>query len=204
MTAEISTILKTEKNDQSMEERLSSVEWKDFVLGDLFDIDNTSSFNSDSLVPGSQYDYVTRTSTNQGVLQETGFINEENINKAGTWSLGLLQMDFFYRKKDWYAGQYVRKITAKIEIPEKAIPFMTVVLNNQKPVLLSVLVRSVDTKFRTTKVQLPCKNGKIDFDFMETFILDLEKERVNDVLAYLKKFKDESDEETTEDAKGGE
>lgn len=190
LTAEISTILKTEKNEKSMDERLSSVEWKEFVLGDLFDIDNTSSFNSDSLVPGTQYDYVTRTSTNQGVLQETGFINEENINKAGTWSLGLLQMDFFYRKKDWYAGQFVRKITAKIEIPEKAIPFMTVVLNNQKPVLLSVLVRSVDTKFRTTKVQLPCKDGKIDFEFMESFISDLEKERVKDVSDYLKKYKD--------------
>lgn len=194
LTAEISTILKTEKNEKSMDERLSSVEWKEFVLGDLFDIDNTSSFNSDSLVPGTQYDYVIRTSTNQGVLQETGFINEENINKAGTWSLGLLQMDFFYRKKDWYAGQFVRKITAKIEIPEKAIPFMTVVLNNQKPVLLSVLVRSVDTKFRKTKVQLPCKDGKIDFEFMESFISDLEKERVKDVSDYLKKYKDASEE----------
>lgn len=194
LTAEISTILKTEKNEKSMDERLSSVEWKEFVLGDLFDIDNTSSFNSDSLVPGTQYDYVTRTSTNQGVLQETGFINEENINKAGTWSLGLLQMDFFYRKKDWYARQFVRKITAKIEIPEKAIPFMTVVLNNQKPVLLSVLVRSVDTKFRKTKVQLPCKDGKIDFEFMESFISDLEKERVKDVSDYLKKYKDASEE----------
>lgn len=194
LTAEISTILKTEKNEKSMDERLSSVEWKEFVLGDLFDIDNTSSFNSDSLVPGTQYDYVTRTSTNQGVLQETGFINEENINKAGTWSLGLLQMDFFYRKKDWYAGQFVRKIIAKIEIPEKAIPFMTVVLNNQKPVLLSVLVRSVDTKFRKTKVQLPCKDGKIDFEFMESFISDLEKERVKDVSDYLKKYKDASEE----------
>lgn len=194
LTAEISTILKTEKNEKSMDERLSSVEWKEFVLGDLFDIDNTSSFNSDSLVPGTQYDYVTRTSTNQGVLQETGFINEENINKAGTWSLGLLQMDFFYRKKDWYAGQFVRKITAKIEIPEKAIPFMTVVLNNQKPVLLSVLVRSVDKKFRTTTVQLPCKDGKIDFEFMESFISDLEKERVKDVSDYLKKYKDASEE----------
>lgn len=193
LTAEISTILKTEKNEKSMDERLSSVEWKEFVLGDLFDIDNTSSFNSDSLVPGTQYDYVTRTSTNQGVLQETGFINEENINKAGTWSLGLLQMDFFYRKKDWYAGQFVRKITAKIEIPEKAIPFMTVVLNNQKPVLLSVLVRSVDKKFRTTKVQLPCKDGKIDFEFMESFISDLEKERVKDVSDYLKKYEDASE-----------
>ncbi len=194
LTAEISTILKTEKNEKSMDERLSSVEWKEFVLGDLFDIDNTSSFNSDSLVPGTQYDYVTRTSTNQGVLQETGFINEENINKAGTWSLGLLQMDFFYRKKDWYAGQFIRKITAKIEIPEKAIPFMTVVLNNQKPVLLSVLVRSVDTKFRKTKVQLPCKDGKINFEFMESFISDLEKERVKDVSDYLKKYKDASEE----------
>lgn len=194
LTAEISTILKTEKNEKSMDERLSSVEWKEFILGDLFDIDNTSSFNSDSLVPGTQYDYVTRTSTNQGVLQETGFINEENINKAGTWSLGLLQMDFFYRKKDWYAGQFVRKITAKIEIPEKAIPFMTVVLNNQKPVLLSVLVRSVDTKFRKTKIQLPCKDGKIDFEFMESFISDLEKERVKDVSDYLKKYKDASEE----------
>lgn len=194
LTAEISTILKTEKNEKSMDERLSSVEWKEFILGNLFDIDNTSSFNSDSLVPGTQYDYVTRTSTNQGVLQETGFINEENINKAGTWSLGLLQMDFFYRKKDWYAGQFVRKITAKIEIPEKAIPFMTVVLNNQKPVLLSVLVRSVDTKFRKTKVQLPCKDGKIDFEFMESFISDLEKERVKDVSDYLKKYKDASEE----------
>lgn len=193
LTAEISTILKTEKNEKSMDERLSSVEWKEFVLDDLFDIDNTSSFNSDSLVPGTQYDYVTRTSTNQGVLQETGFINEENINKAGTWSLGLLQMDFFYRKKDWYAGQFVRKITAKIEIPEKAIPFMTVVLNNQKPVLLSVLVRSVDAKFRTTKVQLPCKDGKIDFEFMESFISDLEKERVKDVSDYLKKYEDASE-----------
>ena len=46
LTAEISTILKTEKNEKSMDERLSSVEWKEFVLGDLFDIDNTSSFNT--------------------------------------------------------------------------------------------------------------------------------------------------------------
>lgn len=43
LTAEISTILKTEKNEKSMDERLSSVEWKEFVLDDLFDIDNTSS-----------------------------------------------------------------------------------------------------------------------------------------------------------------
>lgn len=191
LISEISTVLKTEKHNALIDKRLSAVEWKEFVLGDLFDIESTSSFNSDSLVEGTQYDYVTRTSTNQGVLRETGFINKENINSAGTWSLGLLQMDFFYRKREWYAGQFVRKITAKIDIPDKAIPFMTVILNHQKPVLLSVLVRSVDTKFKSLKVQLPCKNDEIDFGFMESFISDLENERAADVSAYLKRLRGE-------------
>lgn len=65
------------------------------MLGDLFKVENTLSFNTDKLVSGKEYDYVTRTSLNQGILQTTGFVNEENINPAGTWSLGLLQMDFF-------------------------------------------------------------------------------------------------------------
>lgn len=88
---------------------LQEVEWGEFRIGDLFEIKSTNSFNADVLIPGNEYDYVTRTSVNQGVLQETGFVNYENINPAGIWSLGLLQMDFFYRKKPWYAGQFVRK-----------------------------------------------------------------------------------------------
>lgn len=152
----------------------------------MFDIDNTLSFNADKLVDGDEYDYVTRTSTNQGILKRTGFVNKENINEAGVWSLGLLQMDFFYRKKKWYAGQFVRKITPKIEITEEVAPFFTAVLNHQKPILLSVLVRYVDDTFRNLKVKLPVKNGKIDFDFMESFIAELEAERVAELSAYLK------------------
>lgn len=102
---------------------MKEVEWGEFILGDLFDIQNTNSFNTDALVPGNEYDYVTRTSVNQGVLQETGFVNLENINPSGTWSLGLLQMDFFYRRKQWYAGQFVRKIIPKIKLSENSVLF---------------------------------------------------------------------------------
>ena len=91
-------------------------------MGELFEIQNTLSFNKDKLVDGNDFDYVTRTSQNQGILQETGFVNEENINPAGTWSLGLLQMDFFYREKPWYAGQFVRKIVPKIELNKISKP----------------------------------------------------------------------------------
>lgn len=139
------------------------------------------------LTPGKEYDYVTRTSTNQGILQTTGFVNAQNINSAGTWSLGLLQMDFFYRAKPWYAGQFVRKIIPKIEIPKKAILYFTTVLNMQKSTLLSVLVRNVDKTFKKISVKLPVtENGKIDFDFMESLITELEAERIAELEAYLK------------------
>ncbi len=135
---------------------------------------------------GNEYDYVTRTSLNQGILRTTGFVNKENINPSGTWSLGLLQMDFFYRKKPWYAGQFVRKIIPKITIKDSSILFFTTLLNKQKPKLLSVLVRDVDNVFRATKINLPTKNGKIDFDFMELFIAELEAQRIAELSAYLK------------------
>ena len=171
----------------SLDEKLRNVKWGEYKLGTLFDIDSTLSFNTDRLVDGTEYDYVTRTSTNQGVLQTTGFVNEENVNAAGTWSLGLLSMDFFYRRKPWYAGQFVRKITPKISIPEKAILFFSTILNKQKPILLSFLVRKVDKAFKNISVKLPqTADGNIDFDFMDSLIAELEAERVAELSAYLK------------------
>lgn len=162
------------KMNAPLSKKLNEVKWGEFKIGDLFEIQNTLSFNANKLVEGNEYDYVTRTSFNQGILQTTGFVNKDNINPSGTWSLGLLQMDFFYRRKPWYAGQFVRKIVPKFDLPENAILFFTTLLNMQKKVLLSVLVRNVDKKFRNIIVSLPITpENKIDFDFMEAFIREL-------------------------------
>ena len=170
-----------------LSKKLNEVKWGEFKIGDLFEIQNTLSFNANKLVEGNEYDYVTRTSFNQGILQTTGFVNKDNINPSGTWSLGLLQMDFFYRRKPWYAGQFVRKIVPKFDLPENAILFFTTLLNMQKKVLLSVLVRNVDKKFRNIIVSLPITpENKIDCDLMEAFIRELEEERIRELTAYLK------------------
>lgn len=174
------------KINASLNRKLDSIEWGEYRLGDLFDIVSTLSFNADSLVDGYEYDYVTRTSINQGVFRSTGFVNEENINDSGVWSLGLLQMDFFYRKRKWYAGQFVRKIIPKIDLPPITIPFFSAVLNHKKSILLSVLVRNVDETFRELKVKLPSRNGKIDFGFIEAFIAEIEAEHMSDLASYLK------------------
>lgn len=155
-------------------------------MGDLFEIDNTLSFNTDVLTEGEEYDYVTRTSRNQGILRNTGFVNLSNINPAGNWSLGLLQMDFFYRRKPWYAGQFVRKVIPKFEIKDKCILFFSTLLNTQKPALLQVLVRHVDETFRNLKVNIPVQpSGKIDFEFIESFIAELQAQRIAELQAYL-------------------
>ncbi len=165
--------------------QLNAIKWGEFKLRDLFEIEKTLSFNKDALTQGQDYDYITRTSQNQGVLQTTGFVNAENLNPPFTWSLGLLQMDFFYRKKSWYAGQFMRKITPKTEIENKInlriAHYFTTLLNALKRPLLSVLVRDVDKTFREQKIQLPLKPTAntqtlkdIDFNFMEKFIAELE------------------------------
>ncbi|GAA7753913.1 restriction endonuclease subunit S [Helicobacter pylori] len=177
--------------------QLNAIKWGEFKLGDLFEIEKTLSFNKDALTQGQDYDYITRTSQNQGVLQTTGFVNAENLNPPFTWSLGLLQMDFFYRKKSWYAGQFMRKITPKTEIENKInsriAHYFTTLLNAFKRPLLSVLVRDIDKTFREQKIQLPLKPTAntqtlkdIDFHFMEKFIAELEQCRLAELEAYLK------------------
>ncbi len=169
--------------------------WQSFKLGDLFEIEKTLSFNKDALTQGQDYDYITRTSQNQGILQTTGFVNAENLNPPFTWSLGLLQMDFFYRKKPWYAGQFMRKITPKTEIENKInlhiAHYFTTLLNSLKRPLLSVLVRDIDKTFRDQKIQLPLKPtantqtlDDIDFHFMRTFINALMKQTIQGVVQY--------------------
>ncbi|GAA9067684.1 restriction endonuclease subunit S [Helicobacter pylori] len=171
--------------------------WQSFKLGDLFEIEKTLSFNKDALTQGQDYDYITRTSQNQGILQTTGFVNAENLNPPFTWSLGLLQMDFFYRKKPWYAGQFMRKITPKTEIENKInsriAHYFTTLLNSLKRPLLSVLVRDIDKTFRDQKIQLPLKPtantqtlDDIDFPFMRTLINALMKQTIQGVVQYSK------------------
>lgn len=84
-------------------------------------------------------------------------------------------MDFFYRNRPWYAGQFVRNIVPKIKLTEPSVLFFTTVLNKLKPKLLSVLVRHVDKLFCNSRVLLPITTDhKIDFEFINSFVAELE------------------------------
>lgn len=151
----------------------------------MFEIESIKGINTNKLTKGNNYDYVTRTSVNQGILRSTGFIDKVKMNEANTWSLELLQMNFFYRKRPWYAGQFIRKIIPKINIPNSCILFFTTILNKQKDNLLKTLIRNVNKQFNNTIIKLPIKDNKIDFKFMDSFVAELEAQRVAELEAYL-------------------
>ncbi|MES5126860.1 restriction endonuclease subunit S [Lactobacillus crispatus] len=158
------------------------VKYKEFKLGDLFEIQKVKGINKSKLVnpniSTNEYDYVTRTSLNNGIESTTDFVCDVPYNEPNTFSLGLLQMTFFYRERSWYAGQFVRKIIPKFKLNTKIALYFNTIFSRLSKVLLSVLVRHVDNVFRDSKVRLPVTDAdEIDFNYMEQYIAELEQQR---------------------------
>ena len=178
--------------------KVSDKKTKAFSVEELFIIDKTPSYNKDSLteVTDKEYDYITRTSTNRGICETTGYISDKGLNEAGTFSLGLLQMTFFYREREWYAGQFVRNIKAKFELNKYTGLYFETVLSGLSPYLLSGLVRDVDEAFLSSKITLPVDDkGKIDFEWIERFVKQQKKALLDKIVAIYKKELDDKGDE---------
>lgn len=165
------------KNNKSL--TLPPCEMKEYTVNEVFTISKVSSYNKENLTDGTEYDYITRTTTDRGICQQTGFISEDGKTPAGTFSLGLLQMVFYYRERPWYAGQFMRVIECLYPLDKFNAIYMEIILNNLSEKLLTGLVRDVDKTFLESKIKLPTKNGKIDFEYMSNLIKSHEKALLN-------------------------
>lgn len=95
-------------------------------------------------------------------------------------------MKFFYMEKDFYAGQFTKRVIPKsFRLNRRLALFFTSLLNRFAPVFQSVLVRNFESTFCEQTVTLPTKNSKIDFDFIEEFVAELEATRLAELEAYL-------------------
>lgn len=117
------------------------------------------------------YDYITRTAENQGICDTTGFISNLGIQPAGSFSLGLMQKIFFYRKREWYAGQFVKVVECIDSVPEDAKIYLQTVLNGLTPKLSSYLVRDIEKVFLDSDLLLPLKeDNSVDYAWMSSYV----------------------------------
>lgn len=170
---------------------LKNDEWKPVKASKLFDIEKVRGINKDSLTDTDDavFDYITRTSENRGILQQTGVAKPYDngkpvkINNKGTFSLGLLQMTFFYRERDWYAGQFVRKIVPKFEIDSDIGLFFEVLFNKQSRLLLSEIVSDVDDAFKNIQLLLPLdEEGNVNYEQIRNISKSLKRNIIKHVI----------------------
>lgn len=173
-----------------LNEKLENVEWAEFKLGDLFEINPTKYYrlqNEEIIAENGKTPLISNSSTNNGVM---GFSNLKALNNGNTitcsdTTLGADTM--YYQENDFIGYSHIQHLVPKIKPFNRAIA--SVIISSCK-VFTANSKYDYGNKFNrnamnNTKIQLPTKNGKIDFEFMESFIAELEAERIADLEAYL-------------------
>ena len=129
---------------------------------------------------------ISNSSTNNGVMGFSNLIanNKGNTITCSDTTLGADTM--FYKQNDFIGYSHIQHLVPKIKPFNKSIA--SVIISACK--VSTSKQYDYGNKFNResmnkTKIQLPTKNGKIDFDFMESFIANLEAERIADLEAYL-------------------
>ena len=159
-------------------------------MGELFEINPTKYYrlsNDEIISKNGTVPLISNSSTENGVM---GFSNLEPNNKGNTitcsdTTIGADTM--FYQEKDFIGYSHIQHLVPKFKSFNRAIASMIIYACR---VATSTLY-DYGNKFNRdsmnkTKIHLPTQNGKIDFAFMESFIAELEAERIAELEAYLR------------------
>ncbi len=142
--------------------------------------------NKVEILKDGKYPYVVRTSSNNG---QRGFINEDEqfLNEGNTISFGQDTATMFYQEKPYFTGDKIKILKSKNERFSKKNAQFFILTMSKAFSSFSWGGSSFNIKILADqKIQLPTQNGKIDFDFMEGFISELETERIVKLESYLK------------------
>lgn len=180
------------KIDASLNEKLRRVKWGEYKLGELFEICSSKKiFHANELpeiyeskVSGS-FPYVVRSTQNNGVK---GYIKEnyDYANDGGTLSFAQDTFSVFYQKEKYFTGNKVKILKPLFNVKnENVLIFIVAGCNNSLKALSWGMGSTVET-IENFIIQLPqTENGEIDFEFMETFVAELQFRRVAELEAYL-------------------
>lgn len=188
------------KIDSPLNEKLKNVKWGEFKLGDLFEIltyKKRFDANKVELVENCGHPYVVRTSSGNG---QKGFIDEDEIylNDGNTISFGQDTATMYYQEVPYFTGDKIKILKSKLSRFGKTnAQFFLATMRNSfqnftwgsSSFNVSIIANQkiqLPLKEKSLDFSNPCDNVKnIDFDFMESFIRELEEERIRELNAYL-------------------
>ena len=171
----------------SLNEKLGNVKWGEYKLGDLFEVVSYKKrfdANKVKIIENGGHPYIVRQSTENG---KKGNIDEpiKYLNPGNTISFGQDTATMFYQEKPYFTGDKIKILKPKyVKFSKNNAQFF---LSAMRKAFCSFTWGSSRFNVETLKkqiVSLPIKNnGSINFEFMESFIAELEAERVAELEA---------------------
>ncbi len=166
------------------------MEWGKYKLGDLFTFKGIKQAKSQRIIPTDKngVHYIIQSMGNnmydRNVNRQWLIDNNEEPIDGNAIVLGVTLPAVSYQPNEFGASQV---ITARADFLNERIGLFFVLILKK----LCFNLFSYDKKpginiYKDLVIELPTKNSKIDFDFMESFIAELEAQRIAQLSAYLK------------------
>lgn len=142
--------------------------------------------NKVTLVGNGGHPYIVRQGSDNG---QKGFIDEDKscLNDGNTISFGQDTATMFYQEKPYFTGDKIKILKPKLERfgKDNAQFFLATMRRSFSNFGWGTSSFSIEVIENQT-ITLPVTDNKeIDFDFMESFIRELEEERIRELSAYL-------------------
>ncbi|MCM1261393.1 MAG: restriction endonuclease subunit S [Butyrivibrio sp.] len=179
----------TNSESLSLQSYLShKIEYKPFKLGEgkyrLFDIKSPKRrFNANAVTFGGKYPYVVRSSTNNGIR---GYITEDTqyLSAGKTISFGQDTATIFYQEKPYFTGDKIKVMTYRdCELYPELACYLLATMRKAFQSFAWGQSSFNETILKNIEISLPVKSdGKIDYNFITTFIRVQEKLSIKNVV----------------------
>ncbi|MDU2134852.1 MAG: restriction endonuclease subunit S [Enterococcus hirae] len=174
--------------DTSLNEKLRSVEWGEYKIEDLFIVKTSKGYDAGKLnfISKSKetFEFIGRTQSDYGVQ---GYVLKLDSEPNDSGCISVSQIGAVHaqlRNKKWYSSQNIFILKPKID---KLInQWLIVAINKALSNFGGYSSYPTLSTLKKLTILLPINNEQIDFDFMESFIAELEAERIAELEAYLK------------------
>ena len=172
------------KIEALLNEKLKNVKWGEYKLGDLFEVRKGKRLPERVLVETKGNIALINQSTQNNMIARYSGLQESNeIYKRNAITFGVNTKGFGYQTNDFYTIADVLFLKSAFLNEKNATYFITTIKKQLPPDGWDKIFGLSQMKDLT--IQLPLRNNKIDFEFIESFIAELEAQRIAELEAYL-------------------
>ena len=176
------------KEEEKALNSLDKVQWRDFTIGDLFEIATGRDVIIRDVQQGN-IPLISHQHENNGITKYIKPLKDRTLFNHQT-TISLADRGVFYatnQNEDFHIGTRVKALSFKQGRISKKVRLFLVSAINKLQVLFTEYSQNATDKLPFLKITLPTKNGTPDYDFMNTYIKAIHKLVIKEVVLYAEK-----------------